>query len=168
MTFGDDRLPERFWAKVSVQMDGCWVWTGALNQCGYGNFKHPFSKLAHRVSYRMLRGSIDAGLVLDHLCRVRSCVNPEHLRAVTHADNMLAPGSQWPAAIHATKTKCPRGHRLDPPNLVASNFRSGRRACLACSRALGKARREEAAGRPVDVQSLSDAYYSALSLVVAS
>lgn len=63
---------------------GCWLWAGADNGVGYGKFR---GKYAHRVSYEMRHGSIPTGLHIDHLCRVRCCVNPDHLEPVTNKEN---------------------------------------------------------------------------------
>lgn len=80
---------ERFESKVFIALDGCWIWTAAVNKDGYGQFRYNGSmKLAHRVSYEIYNGDLSADLCLDHLCRKRSCVNPAHLEQVTHAENM--------------------------------------------------------------------------------
>lgn len=87
------RDPEdRFWEKVDIRdFNGCWVWTAAKSTCGYGRFgmgrKGTGQVQAHRLSYEWLVGPIPPGMQLDHVCRVRSCVNPEHLRIVTNAQN---------------------------------------------------------------------------------
>lgn len=76
---------------MPVPMCGCWLWTGALDRHGYGRFNlnpEKESVLAHRVAYELVHGAIAAGLEIDHLCRVLSCVNPAHLEAVTHKTNM--------------------------------------------------------------------------------
>lgn len=82
-------LEERFWAKVT-KTDNCWLWTGALSS-GYGRIGIGPSSAgldyAHRISYRLHHGPIPEGLFIDHLCRVRRCVNPAHLEAVTQAEN---------------------------------------------------------------------------------
>jgi hypothetical protein len=86
-------LEERFWSKVdrSAGDDACWRWTAALRQ-GYGVIgsggKYGKTLLAHRVSYGLAFGSIPEGMDIDHKCHVPSCVNPTHLQAVTHAENM--------------------------------------------------------------------------------
>lgn len=63
---------------------GCWLWAGADNGVGYGKFR---GKYAHRVSYEAAKGPIPDGMHLDHLCRIRCCVNPDHLEPVTNAEN---------------------------------------------------------------------------------
>ncbi len=65
----------------------------------------------HRYVYELLVGPIPDGFDIDHLCRVRNCVNPEHLEAVTHRENMLRGDTL--AAANAAKTHCPKGHALD-------------------------------------------------------
>jgi hypothetical protein len=69
--------------------DGCWEWTARIHKLGYGVAKIKMkSQYAHRVSYRIFKGEIPGNLEIDHLCRKRSCVNLDHLEAVTHAENM--------------------------------------------------------------------------------
>lgn len=78
----------RFAAKVEVEQ-GCWLWTGALTDRGYGSFRlNGSARRAHRVAYEAVHGEIAVGLEVDHLCHEIRCVNPEHLRAVTHAQNL--------------------------------------------------------------------------------
>lgn len=132
---------ERFWSKVSPEpTTGCWLWTGALNSGGYGQFgagrgrgKH---MLAHRYAYEALVGPIPADLVLDHRCRCRSCVNPAHLEAVTMRENTRR-GCSHIAFNMFTKT-CRRGHALVGRNLrVQRQWRNGKvtegRVCVKCS-----------------------------------
>lgn len=83
---------QRFWAKVDVAgADECWLWIAYIDPHGYGRFRVGSSApaaLAHRVSYEFHVGPIPEGLDIDHLCFVRACVNPAHLEAVTHTENM--------------------------------------------------------------------------------
>jgi hypothetical protein len=77
-------------AKIVVDDAGCWIWTAAKDPTGYGRIWHTGTmKYAHRVAYELLVGPILPGLDLDHLCRVRACVNPLHLEPVTHRENLM-------------------------------------------------------------------------------
>lgn len=79
---------DRFEEKFFVSPDGCWLWTGAINIDGYGKFAvKRIARLAHKVSYQLYVGEVPNGMVLDHLCRKRSCVNPKHLDIVSHTEN---------------------------------------------------------------------------------
>jgi len=90
---GPETEGERFWSKVDKTGD-CWIWNGGVGAGGYGAFgsydeaDDPITVRAHRYAYEALVGPIPAGLVLDHLCRVRRCVNPAHLEPVTNAENI--------------------------------------------------------------------------------
>jgi hypothetical protein len=120
--------PERFWAKVN-KTDTCWLWTACKDIGGYGNY---YNQRAHRVAYEVLVGPIPDGMVLDHLCCVRACVNPEHLRVCTHVENVLAPHSVSPTAINQRKTHCYRGHPYTEETLMVKP--DGRRECRICRR----------------------------------
>lgn len=119
---------ERFEAAV-VKTDTCWNWQQTLSHKGYGDFFPTRKKRvpAHRWSYEHFVGPIPEGLVLDHLCRVRHCVNPEHLEAVTPQENTLR--GVGPSAVNASKTQCLRGHALEGNNLIV---RATGRGCRAC------------------------------------
>lgn len=133
------RVPasDRFWPKVQ-KTDTCWLWTAAKNSSGYGTFsgdRQPDGTkprlYAHRWAYETLRGPIPDGLHLDHLCRVRNCVRPDHLEPVTNRVNILR-GTSF-SARNAKKTHCPRGHELAGENLVAAALRRGDRNCKTCA-----------------------------------
>lgn len=110
---------------------GCWWWTGWVDDNGYGRVsvrKH--WRTAHRVSYELAKGPIPEGLTLDHLCRNRSCINPDHLEPVTHVENVLRGMS--PAAQHARQQLCSKGHD-DWRTASRTNGKQYRR-CRTCAR----------------------------------
>jgi hypothetical protein len=81
-------VEERFWGKVDKSSD-CWIWTACRTPKGYGHFRANGKQVqVHRWSYQLHYGPIPEGLEIDHICRVRACVNPSHLRAVTHQENI--------------------------------------------------------------------------------
>lgn len=110
----------------------CVLWTGATNGVGYGMRKIGGKTfLTHRLAYEEAYGPIPAGLELDHLCRTPLCMNPDHLEAVTHAENVRR-GNGW-SGVHARKTHCPRGH---PYDLALATRRGRVRGCRQCKNAL--------------------------------
>lgn len=118
----------RFWAKVDKSGE-CWLWVGSVSVYGYGQFSagRGVNKRAHRVAYEHEFGAIPNGLVLDHLCRVRHCVNPAHLEAVTSKENILR--GVGATAMNAAKKLCKEGHEFD------STGSKGERRCTKCDNA---------------------------------
>jgi hypothetical protein len=118
---------------IPVTETGCWLWTGSeKGHGGYGGFKYKNKTLrAHRVSYELHVGPIPPGLTLDHLCRVRFCVNPKHLEPVTHKENSLR--GYGVGAINFRKTHCIHGHEFNKSNTRIRTDGRGRE-CLACKR----------------------------------
>lgn len=108
---------ERFDAKWMPEPNtGCWLWTGRLNSKGYGRIRvDGHQKRAHRVSWEMHRHPIPDGLVIDHTCRVRSCVNPDHLRVVTPRVNAIE-NSGSVSARYLARATCSHGHVFDEKN----------------------------------------------------
>ena len=134
----DPKIVARFWSKVSKTAGGCWEWTAVRTRLGYGQFSVRRRMVySHRFSYELRRGPVPAGLELDHLCRNPSCVNPDHLEAVTHRENALR-GESMPAR-YAARTCCSRGHEYTPENTRVT--KRGARLCRICDRARDRARR---------------------------
>ena len=123
----DQKTIERFMEKVSPEPNsGCWLWTSAVNQKGYGRFNlNSIARKAHRISYEIHKGPIPTGLQIDHICRVTCCVNPDHLEAVTCEENVRRSVLRGPV-----KTHCPKGHPYSGDNLYPNP--NGRRACRTC------------------------------------
>jgi hypothetical protein len=108
------------WWRLVDRTPDCWLWSGFIDQAGYGRYGGGPEIFVHRLAYLELVGPIDPNLELDHLCRVRNCVNPAHLEQVTQAENMRR-------QLRTYKVFCPQGH----PKANAPN---GRRYCPTCTR----------------------------------
>ena len=114
----------RFWRNVD-KTEECWLWTGTITKHGYGQFVINRLRIpAHRYSYVLLKASIPSDLQIDHLCRVRHCVNPEHLEAVTLRENLIR-GINW----QTQKTHCTQGH---PYNEENTKWCGSFRRCRTC------------------------------------
>ncbi len=124
--------PGTFASKYMVNaLTGCWEWSGTINKkSGYGYFydrKTKKTHIAHIYSYRLSGRSISAGLDLDHLCRNRRCVNPDHLEPVTRGENVMR---GLLIDNPAARTHCKRGHPWSPSNTYRT--RRGHRMCKQC------------------------------------
>ncbi len=134
---------ERFWEKVDKEgpvptyrpdLGPCWLWRAFVSHLGYGRFSADVrgrwrQVQAHRWIYEQLVGAIPQGYYVDHLCRVRGCVNPAHLEAVTERENVRR--GQSFAGRRAGQTHCIHGHLLDEANTYVRADR-GTRECRAC------------------------------------
>jgi hypothetical protein len=128
-----EQIMERFNKRYTpVTESGCWIWDKALADHGYGPFYfNNAHHYAHRIAYELYKGEIPKGMTIDHLCRVRCCVNPDHLEAVTHHENNMRGIST--ASRHAKQTHCIRGHRFTGENLYRPPSRN-ERVCRECGR----------------------------------
>lgn len=129
-------LGDSFWSHVdkngpspacAPELGPCWLWTAAIGESGYASW---YSHRVHRLTYRAMRGLIAEELTIDHLCRVRHCVNPDHLEAVTMRENTMR--GFGPTASNARKTHCSKGHEYTAENTTIIPSRPTRRICLKC------------------------------------
>lgn len=123
---------ERFYYYADTSGE-CWNWTGPISPYGYGIMrgKDIPSRHAHRFGYILLRGPIPDSLVLDHLCRNRRCVNPDHLEPVTNTENVMR--GEGFAPKNAAKTHCDAGHEFTPENTYTRSRKQGGRQCKTCT-----------------------------------
>jgi len=125
------RIPieDQFWSHTR-KTDSCWIWTGEVGHDGYGKIRVEGKHIgAHRLSLIMHGRKPADGLTVDHLCRVRNCVNPEHLESVTLRENLLRGDNVCMA--HAKKTHCIRGHEITGSNL---RMQGRYRVCRECEK----------------------------------
>lgn len=140
------RMVERFWSKVGMGPNGCWVWLGSCSTDGYGQLSTPHPQnstvRAHRYGYELQVGPIPEGMHLDHLCRNIRCVRGDHLEPVTNRENIqrAAPFGTLGKG-ERNKTHCPLGHPYDEANTYIHKSTGGRR-CRACNRVAMQKRTE--------------------------
>lgn len=127
-TFGDERVLARLWSKVVNAESGCWLFVGGCDPDGYGIVWFGGTSVrAHRHFYTVLVGPIEAE-TLDHLCRVRCCVNPAHLDPVSNWENQVRGNTITSRKL--AQTHCLRGHPLSGENLLVKS--DGHRRCRKC------------------------------------
>ncbi len=120
---------DRTLAKIVVSSSGCWEWQGGKDKRGYGKVSNDGRDVfAHRLIWAIERGALPVGLEPAHLCRNRSCCNPDHLEWVTHRENVIRGDS--PSAISLRSNCCHRGHEFTPDNTKVRN--DGYRQCRTC------------------------------------
>lgn len=119
---------------LSEEEEYCLVWTGAKSWSGYGQFRYMNKTVkAHRYSYELFVGKIPDGLVIDHLCNNRWCVNPKHLEPVSQKENIRRGLTGFSARIRQlNKTHCPQNHPFSPENTYLT--KKGFRKCKECRR----------------------------------
>lgn len=120
---------KRFFNKVE-KTDYCWIWKASVDINGYGQFQYKKRMLkSHRFYWEFINGEVPRGKELDHLCRNKKCVNPGHLEAVSHKENMRR-GLTNVASINIIKTHCPKGHSYSGENLIRTKVG---RICRICT-----------------------------------
>jgi hypothetical protein len=137
-------IAERFWPKVDQRQNHeCWPWKAYITTAGYGQLSlgrvAEGSQVAHRIMYELCNGPIPDGKHIDHLCRNRWCVNPQHLQAVTRRMNLLR-GLHQNAVTHRLGV-CLRGHEANEINTYRRKS-NGRRQCRICARERRAAERQ--------------------------
>lgn len=147
VSFGDTRLPARFWSRcIPDPNGGCWLWFGQSTAKGYGQicFQANYARrnvYVHRLAYERLVGPIVPGLQIDHRCRVTCCCNPLHLEPVTPSENVRrGKGPAVTRARHAMRMHCPHGH----PYTIVTTRSDGRRSrrCSECWKRVNRRARE--------------------------
>lgn len=126
--------------KYTITESDCWEWNLYVSEEGYGTVSHQGKmRKAHVVAYEAEVGAIPKGLILDHLCRNRKCINPRHLEPVTKRENTLR--GVGPTAINSRRTHCINGHEFNEEN---TKVRKGKwRQCRQCERDWSKRKRME-------------------------
>ena len=121
----------RLVARSAPSPTGCWIWQGAVTKAGYAEaFVGGKVRYVHRVVYESQVRDIEPMMTLDHLCRVRNCINPDHLEPVTLKENVLRGASR--AAQAARRNHCAQGHPYGPTPYIHP---SGGRRCRICENA---------------------------------
>ena len=112
-----------FLERICITPSGCWMWLGNRVRNGYGRFRHSY---AHRIAFEQWRGPIPASREIDHLCRNKGCVNPDHLDLVTRSEN----NRRGLLGVLRQQTHCKMGHHFDAANTHIDS--KGHRTCRAC------------------------------------
>ena len=143
-----EKIAATFWRYARPSQDGCWAWSAGFSRSGYGKMYlcepgRRVSLTAGRIGYELLVGEIPEGLMLDHLCRNRGCVNPKHLEPVTNQENARRGIGGRAASERALKrTHCFNGHEYTPENNYYRK-KTGFRICRICVRISNKVWRDK-------------------------
>lgn len=133
------QLSDRIRLNTTTDENGCWIWKRYTARNGYGMIGVGSrtdgtrnTALAHRVAYQEFVGDIPDGLQIDHLCKIRNCVNPKHLEAVTPKENVSRSDAYYKVLMG--KTECPHGHQYSEENLYVypTKFGGVKRNCKTC------------------------------------
>lgn len=129
---------------TEIDTDDCWLWARLVDWNDYGVVVvSGLHKKAHRVVYEALVGEVPQGLELDHLCNIKRCINPNHLEAVTHKENIIRSFKRGRGAgrTHGDNL-CMRGHMLSKDNIYESTSPTGGyiRTCKVCKKVADKLR----------------------------
>jgi len=130
-------VKERIIRSVAIDENGCWRWQLSINNWGYARLGlnvggKTTTTTAHRASYEVFRGDIPEDYDVDHLCRVRDCVNPDHLEAVTRSEN-LRRSALTGNKPGARKGRCAVGHSMSGDNVIRRTYSYGSRTyCRQC------------------------------------
>lgn len=131
---------EKILKNIRLNENGCWLWVGKLNKNGYSTLSHMDQTVSgHRLSFETFRYKIPKNKVIDHICRVTACVNPEHLDAVSIKDN-----NRRAKNLNREKTHCKRGHEYTNENTYVEHNNKGHtsRQCRKCNALNARRRRE--------------------------
>jgi len=125
----EEKLKAYLLSKIK-KVNNCWIWQDkSINTSGYAQIKIQKKQvLVHRLSYELFNGKLEKNLVIDHLCRNKLCINPDHLELVTRKENILR--GFGPTAINSRKIACKKGHSLTGYNLIIR--KTGNRECRTC------------------------------------
>ena len=135
-------LERRINHHIKINANGCWEWTGSKTKNGYGQIGVGGKLfMAHRYIYEQKIGPVPCSLDLDHLCRNRCCVNPDHMEPVTRSENLKRGNSGiWAKLVNGAKTHCPKGHEYSGANLYVHP--RGARCCRVCTNERARLRRK--------------------------
>lgn len=141
-----ERRQKPWYDRHELDENGCWIWQGYTSRNGYGQRQYDGRvQYAHRAYYQHYVGPIPDGLCIDHLCGVRSCVNPQHLDPVTMRENVVM-RSNSASGLNLRKTHCKNGHEYTEENTTPGKTKYGTtsRSCRACSNDRSRVKRADA------------------------